>query len=203
MVHIFLKANPEHPTFILLHGTGGNENDLIPLAKTIDPRANIIGIRGNVIEDGNITRYFKRIAHGIFDQDSLTQETNNLYYYLDTLATKYNLDRKKFVMMGYSNGATMTASILQRFKTPLLGAILLHPFIPTVEKKPSDLSMVKILVTTANNDLICPPDHSEFLKKQFQDAKAETDIYYGNRKHSISEDELAYIKAWYENKIKK
>lgn len=203
MIHTFLKGRVDAPTLILLHGTGGTEHDLIPIAKIVDASANIIGIRGNVLENGNITRYFKRIEHGVFDQESLNQETNNLYNYLEDLAKKYNLDRKKFVLVGYSNGATMTASILQRFLNPVLGAILLHPFVPTKEKIPKDLSEVKVLITTADNDQICPPDHSEFLKDQFKNSYADTEIFYGDRKHSVSEDELAYIKSWYDTKILK
>jgi phospholipase/carboxylesterase len=202
MKHIFKKGNSGAPTFILLHGTGGSENDLVPFAEFIDSSANIVGLRGNVLENNSITRFFARIEHGVFDMASLNLETNNLNSFLDELASKYNLDRTRFILLGYSNGATMIASLLQKFTNPTMGAILLHPFIPNKDVKPSDLSKVKILITTANNDMICPPHHSEYLFESFKNAYANPEIYYGESNHSISQAELNALKEWYRRQIK-
>jgi phospholipase/carboxylesterase len=202
MKHIFKKGNSGAPTFILLHGTGGSENDLVPFAEFIDSSANIVGLRGNVLENNSITRFFARIEHGVFDMASLNLETNNLNSFLDELASKYNLDRTRFILLGYSNGATMIASLLQKFTNPTMGAILLHPFIPNKDVKPSDLSKVKILITTANNDMICPPHHSEYLLESFKNAYANAEISYGESNHSISQAELNALKEWYRRQIK-
>jgi phospholipase/carboxylesterase len=202
MKHIFKKGNSGAPTFILLHGTGGSENDLVPFAEFIDSSANIVGLRGNVLENNSITRFFARIEHGVFDMASLNLETNNLNSFLDELASKYNLDRTRFILLGYSNGATMIASLLQKFTNPTMGAILLHPFIPNKDVKPSDLSKVKILITTANNDMICPPHHSEYLFESFKNVYANPEIYYGESNHSISQAELNALKEWYRRQIK-
>jgi phospholipase/carboxylesterase len=202
MKHIFKKGNSGAPIFILLHGTGGSENDLVPFAEFIDSSANIVGLRGNVLENNSITRFFARIEHGVFDMASLNLETNNLNSFLDELASKYNLDRTRFILLGYSNGATMIASLLQKFTNPTMGAILLHPFIPNKDIKPSDLSKVKILITTANNDMICPPHHSEYLLESFKNAYANTEIFYGENNHSISQSELNALKEWYRRLIK-
>jgi phospholipase/carboxylesterase len=202
MKHIYKKGNINAPTFILLHGTGGTENDLIPFAEFIDASANIIGLRGNVLENNTITRFFKRIEHGIFDMESLNLETNSLYSFLDELAKMYKLDRSRFIFLGYSNGATMIASLLQKFNNPAMGALLLHPFIPNKDLKPNDLSKVKILITTANNDMICPPHHSEYLLESFKNAYATAEIYYGDSHHSISQAELTALKEWYRRLIK-
>jgi phospholipase/carboxylesterase len=202
MKHIFKKGNSGAPTFILLHGTGGSENDLVPFAEFIDSSANIIGLRGNVLENNTITRFFARIEHGVFDMMSLNLETNNLNSFLDELASKYKLDRARFILLGYSNGATMIASLLQKFVNPAMGAMLLHPFIPNKEIQPSDLSKVKILITTASNDMICPPHHSEYLLESFKNAYANPEIYYGESNHSISQAELNALKEWYRRQIK-
>jgi phospholipase/carboxylesterase len=202
MKHIFKKGNSGAPTFILLHGTGGSENDLVPFAEFIDSSANIIGLRGNVLENNTITRFFARIEHGVFDMMSLNLETNNLNSFLDELASKYKLDRARFILIGYSNGATMIASLLQKFVNPAMGAMLLHPFIPNKEIQPSDLSKVKILITTASNDMICPPHHSEYLLESFKNAYANPEIYYGESNHSISQAELNALKEWYRRQIK-
>jgi phospholipase/carboxylesterase len=202
MIHIFKQGTKDGKTIVLLHGTGGSEHDLVPFAEFIDNQANIIGLRGNILENNTITRFFKRFDHGVFDLDSLATETNKINSYLDELASKYSLDKNKFILMGYSNGATMIASILQNYNNPVMGSILLHPFIPNKDLKPSDLSKTKVLITTASNDVICPPHHSEFLKDQFKNAYAEVEIFYGDKNHSISQPELVAIKTWYENNIK-
>jgi phospholipase/carboxylesterase len=202
MKHIFKKGANGAPTFILLHGTGGSENDLVPFAEFIDSSANIIGLRGNVLENNTITRFFARIEHGVFNMTSLNLETNNLNSFLDELASKYKLDRARFILLGYSNGATMIASLLQKFVNPAMGAMLLHPFIPNKEIQPSDLSKVKILITTASNDMICPPHHSEYLLESFKNAYANPEIYYGESNHSISQAELNALKEWYRRQIK-
>lgn len=201
MIHIF-KPGKNNNTLILLHGTGGSENDLIPFAQFIDEQANIVGLRGNVLENNTITRFFKRFDHGVFDMQNLKEETDKLYLFFDELASKYNLDRTKFILLGYSNGATMIASILQNYANPTMGAMLLHPFIPNQELKPADLSKTKVLITTASNDVICPPHHSEFLNDQFKNAYAEVELFYGDKNHSISQPELAALKTWYEKNIK-
>jgi phospholipase/carboxylesterase len=133
---------------------------------------------------------------------SLNLETNKLNSFLDELASKYNLDRTRFILLGYSNGATMIASLLQQFNNPAMGAILLHPFIPNKDLKPNDLSKVKILITTANNDMICPPHHSEYLLESFKNAYANSEIFYGESNHSISQAELNALKEWYLRTIK-
>jgi phospholipase/carboxylesterase len=202
MKHVFKKGTNGAPTFILLHGTGGTENDLVPFAEFIDTSANIIGLRGNVLENNSNTRFFARIEHGVFDMASLNLETNKLNSFLDELASKYNLDRTRFILLGYSNGATMIASLLQQFNNPAMGAILLHPFIPNKDLKPNDLSKVKILITTANNDMICPPHHSEYLLESFKNAYANSEIFYGESNHSISQAELNALKEWYLRTIK-
>src|SRR3954468_1472320 len=130
MKHIFQKGtNLAKPTFLLLHGTGGTESDLLPLAGMIDEEASVLSVRGNVLENG-MPRFFRRLAEGIFDEEDLIFRTNELNAFLDEAAGKYKFDRQNIVAIGYSNGANIAASLLFHFKDALKGAILHHPMVP-------------------------------------------------------------------------
>ncbi len=89
MIHIFKKGNDESkPTLLLLHGTGGNERDLLPLAERIDPNANVLSVRGNVVENG-MPRFFRRLAEGVFDIEDLIKRTEELNEFLNEAADQY------------------------------------------------------------------------------------------------------------------
>src|SRR6476659_6247575 len=112
MKHIFNKGqDPTKPTLLLLHGTGGNELDLLPLAGRIDDEANVLSVRGNVLENG-MPRFFRRLAEGIFDEEDLIFRTKELNEFLDEAAKEYKFDRNNIVAIGYSNGANIAASLL-------------------------------------------------------------------------------------------
>jgi len=130
MRHIFQKGNDlSKPTLLLLHGTGGTEHDLLPIAEIIDPNASVLSVRGNVSENG-MPRFFKRLAEGVFDEKDLIFRTKELYDFLDEAAEKYALDRANMYAIGYSNGANIAASLLFHYKDVLKGAILHHPMVP-------------------------------------------------------------------------
>src|SRR5690625_6661862 len=90
MKHIFKKGNNSDRTFLLLHGTGGTENDLLPLAHMIDPDANVLSVRGNVLENG-MPRFFRRLSEGVFDEEDLIYRTKELKQFLeDRKSTRLN-----------------------------------------------------------------------------------------------------------------
>ena len=109
-VHTFVPGRSGR-TLLLLHGTGGNENDLIPLGRELDPDANLLSPRGKVLENG-MPRFFRRLAEGIFDEEDLIRRTHELADFIEQAATKYNLNRKNVFAVGYSNGANIAASLL-------------------------------------------------------------------------------------------
>ena len=130
MKHIFNKGKDSTvPTLLLLHGTGGNELDLLPLAGRIDNEANVLSVRGNVLENG-MPRFFRRLAEGVFDEEDLIFRTKELNEFLDEAAEKYEFDRDNIVAVGYSNGANIAASLLFHYQDALKGAILHHPMVP-------------------------------------------------------------------------
>src|SRR5699024_10548552 len=98
-------------TLILFHGTGGTENDLLPLTRMIDADANVLSVRGNVSENG-MNRYFRRLAEGVFDEEDLVARTKEMHDFLNEAAEKHDLDRTQFTAIGYSNGANIAASLI-------------------------------------------------------------------------------------------
>src|SRR5699024_11695027 len=113
----------------LLHGTGGTEQDLLPLAEKVDPDANVLSVRGNVSENG-MPRFFRRLAEGVFDEEDLIFRTKELNDFLDNAAEENNFDRNNIIAIGYSNGANIAASLLFHYQDALRGAMLHHPMVP-------------------------------------------------------------------------
>ena len=117
--HIFKQGtNKAKPTLLLLHGTGGTEQDLLPLGDLIDPEASVLSVRGEVLENG-MPRFFRRLAEGIFDEQDLVFRTEQLNAFLDEASQQYGFDRSNMVAIGYSNGANIAASLLFHFNDVL------------------------------------------------------------------------------------
>lgn len=164
MIHMYKKGN-DH-TLILLHGTGGNEQDMIPLADMVSRESSILSIRGNVLEHG-MPRFFKRIAMGVFDMESLKQETEHLYSFIQKASLDYQFDLKKATIIGYSNGANIAISMLFTYDNPVGQAILLRPMVPTENILSKQLNETSVIILTGKYDTIVPPEHGEILKKHF------------------------------------
>lgn len=197
MKHIFKRGNnPSLPTLLLLHGTGGTEEDLIGLAGIIDKDANILSIRGNVLENG-MPRFFRRLAEGVFDEEDLIFRTEELNGFLDEAAQKYEFDRNNIVAVGYSNGANIAASLLFHYQNALKGAILHHPMVPRRGIELTDLTGKNIFIGAGTNDPICPPSESEDLKSLLEAAGADVNLHWENFGHQLTMNEVQAAADWY------
>jgi len=197
MQHIFQKgSNSDKPTLLLLHGTGGDEQDLLPLAERIDNEANILSVRGNVEENG-MPRFFRRLAEGVFDEEDLIFRTKELQEFLDQAAKEHSFDRNNILAVGYSNGANIAASLLFHYQNTLRGAILHHPMVPRREIDLPDLSGNHILITAGTNDPICSADESKELYSLLEDANASVSIQWFNKGHQLSLEEIKTAEKWY------
>ncbi|HEX9995902.1 MAG TPA: hypothetical protein VGB45_02065, partial [Abditibacterium sp.] len=127
-IHQFLSGTTE-TTVLALHGTGGNENDLVSLAQTIFPGANVLSPRGNISENG-ANRFFRRFAEGIFDLENLREETEKLANFVIQSSQRYGFAANDVIALGYSNGANIAASVLLSRPEILRGAILLRAMTP-------------------------------------------------------------------------
>lgn len=124
---------PDLPTLLLLHGTGGDERDLLPLAKNFGPDLNRLSVRGNVLEAG-MPRFFKRLGMGVFDEQDLRFRTHELVYFLRELAPREGFDVEQIWALGYSNGANIAGGVLMLYPEFLAGAMLLRPMQPLADE---------------------------------------------------------------------
>lgn len=199
MKHIYRKGNGEtNRTLLLLHGTGGNENDLLPLANHIDPNANVLSVRGNVLENG-MPRFFRRLAEGVFDEEDLIFRTKELNEFLDEAAEKYEFDRNNIIAVGYSNGANIAASLLFHYENALKGAILHHPMVPRRGIELPNLTGTDVFIAAGTNDPICPAKESEDLYSLLENAGANVKLHWEDYGHQLTMNEVIAARSWYES----
>jgi phospholipase/carboxylesterase len=197
MKHIFQKGKDSaKPTLLLLHGTGGNELDLLSLAGRIDDEASIVSVRGNVLENG-MPRFFRRISEGVFDEEDLIFRTKELNQFLDEAAEKYDFDRENIMAIGYSNGANIAASLLFHYQNALKGAILHHPMVPRKGIELPDLSGKSVFIAAGTNDPICSPMESTELQSLLEKANANVELHWENRGHQLTMNEVEAAALWY------
>jgi phospholipase/carboxylesterase len=197
MKHIFQKGkDPSKPTLLLLHGTGGTESDLLPLASHIDPEASVLSVRGNVLENG-MPRFFRRLAEGIFDEEDLIFRTKELNEFLDEAAEKYGFDRKNIVAVGYSNGANIAGSLLFHYQKSLKAAILHHPMVPRRGVDLPELQGTPVFIAAGTNDPICPAEESTDLQSLLEKAGAKVELHWENHGHQLTMGEVQAAARWY------
>lgn len=198
MIHVFKEGqDPAKPVLLLLHGTGGTEQDLLPLAELIDPDASILSVRGNVSENG-MPRFFRRLAEGVFDEEDLIFRTKELHAFLDEAAGKYQFDRNQIVAVGYSNGANIAASLLFHFQGSLKGASLHHPMVPRRGIELPNLEGTSVFIAAGKNDPMCSAAESEELDELLRGAGAKTEVHWEMNGHSLTRTEVATAAAWFE-----
>lgn len=199
MKHIFIKGNKDI-TLLLLHGTGGNEHDLLPIGKQIDPEANILSVRGQILENG-MPRFFKRLKEGVFDEEDLIFRTHELKTFMDYASKHYDFDQNQVVGFGFSNGANILGSMLFHYEKAFKGAILSHPMVPIRHISLPNLKDVSIFIGASTNDPLVSEDETNELYHLFLDAHAQVKLHLGNDGHRLSQEEMTSIKAWYQSKF--
>lgn len=201
MIHKFIKGTkPNRPTLLLLHGTGGDENDLIPVGKMIDSDANLLAVRGEVIENG-MPRFFRRLAPGVFDEQDLMYRTMQLNDFIDQASRTYDFERSDVIALGYSNGANIAANLLMQIPYSLRGAILMHPMLPRKDEQIPDLKNTTVLITAGSNDPIVPLESPKSLKQVLDKFGANVSLAWFKFGHKLSSDEMQTIIKWYDLSI--
>jgi phospholipase/carboxylesterase len=183
------------PTLLLLHGTGGDENDLLPLGRAIVPGAALLSPRGKVLENG-MPRFFRRIAEGVFDQEDLTLRTRELAEFIDAASESYGFDRAHLFAMGFSNGANMAASVLLRFPDKLAGTILIRAMVPFVPKQVPDLRGKSVLLLSGREDPIVPTGQAEELARIFESAGADVTLHWERASHALTQGDVSTARDW-------
>ncbi len=193
-IHEFVPGTSNR-TLLLLHGTGGNERDLIPLARELDSRAALLSPRGKVLENG-MPRFFRRVAEGVFDLDDLKKRTNELADFVAAAAQRYGFTADKVVAVGYSNGANIAASMLLLRPETLHGAILFRAMVPLVPENLPDLSSVPVWIGAGSEDPIIPTSETQHLVELLRSAGADVTIRFFNAGHGLTNTEVETAGRW-------
>jgi predicted esterase len=195
-VHRFAPgADASAPTLLLLHGTGGNEEDLLPLGPMIAPGAALLSPRGKVLENG-MPRFFRRFAEGQFDQQDLAFRTEELAGFVQSAAAEYGFDPKQLYAVGFSNGANIASSLLLRYPDALAGAVLIRGMVPFEPAEPPNLSGKPVLLLNGRVDPIAPPAEAEALLSIFRRANAEARLHWDNGGHGLTQGDIAAARHW-------
>lgn len=195
-IHHFIPASGDtRVTLLLLHGTGGNEDDLIPLGQELLPGAALLSPRGRVRENG-MPRFFRRLAEGVFDQEDLKIRTDELARFIATASREYSIEGTPIVAAGYSNGANIAASLLLTHPRVLAGAALFRPMIPFRPRTTPNLTDVPILLAAGRNDGIVPPEQTPALAEILKAAGAQVSIHWHAGGHELGHDDVTAAKDW-------
>ena len=177
------------PTLLLLHGTGGDENDLLSLGRMLVPEAALLSVRGNVLEHG-APRFFRRLAEGVFDINDLHHRTAELGDFIEAAAEQYGFPVSTLYAVGYSNGANIAASLLLARPTVLAGGALLRAMVPFEPATPPMLHGKKVLISAGRLDAMIPPAGSQRLADLLRDAGAEVDLVWQPGSHGLTQADV-------------
>jgi phospholipase/carboxylesterase len=187
-------ADPTLPPVLLLHGTGGDENDLVPLGREIAPGAALLSPRGNVLE-GAMPRFFRRFREGLFDEDDVRRRAAELASFVAEARRAYGLDQR--LALGYSNGANLAAAVLLLHPQTLAGAILLRAMAPLAEPPKPNLSSVPVLILSGLNDPSAPRSSADKLAAALAAAGARVERDDLPAGHGLTQADLTKAKAFY------
>ena len=182
-------------TLLPLHGTGGDENDLVPLGRELAPGAAILSPRGKVSEYG-AARFFRRLAEGVFDHEDLVFRTHELAGFAQAAAEEYEFDPSRLVAVGYSNGANIAASLMLLHPGLLRTAVLFRAMVPFEPEETPDLSGMPVFLAAGRMDRMIPPDNTERLAEILREAGADLDLRWRNTGHALTYEEVAEAKEW-------
>jgi len=183
------------PVLLLLHGTGGNERDLLDLGRMLAPDAALLSPRGKTLENG-MPRFFRRLTEGVFDLEDLRFRTHELADWIATATEEYGVKERKLIAVGYSNGANIAASTLLLRPGVLHGAVLLRPMVPLEPEQQPDLAGTQVLIRGGRFDQLVPPSGSEQLAELLQSAGADVAVQWHAGGHELGMDDVRAAQAW-------
>lgn len=186
-VHKAVPGVAGGPMLLVLHGTGGDETQLLALGRDLLPAATVLSPRGDVSEMG-AARFFRRTAEGVYDMADLDRATRKMAGFVG--AHRAEASPSAVLGLGYSNGANILAATI--FHDPSLfdAAVLMHPLIPFAPKIAGGLAGRRILVTAGRRDPICPPEMTARLDAGLRDAGADVTLVWHGGGHEVQPAEI-------------
>ncbi|EKP94378.1 VOC family protein [Thermaerobacter subterraneus] len=198
-IHRFARGtdDPDRaPVLLLLHGTGGDEHDLLPLGAHLWPGAALLSPRGQVLEDG-MPRFFRRLAPGVLDAADLRRRAGDMARFVTAAARRYGFDPGRVVAVGYSNGANLAAALLLRHPRLLAGAVLFRPMaVPVEAPEAGALAGRPVLVAAGRQDPVVPPEQSLQLVRTLEAAGAAVTLHRAGTGHQLERAELDAAARW-------
>jgi phospholipase/carboxylesterase len=196
-IHRFIAGeDPTVETVLVLHGTGGNENDLIGIGQAIAPGAAILSPRGNVLENG-APRFFKRLAEGVFDPKEVRSRGEELARFIRAAAVTYRLDPSRIFALGYSNGANIASTVMLIEPGIIQASILLRPMVVYEPPEKKDLSGSSVFISAGRMDPIVPTASVEQLAELFRSANADVTLKWQLAAHSLVPNEVREAAEWF------
>lgn len=195
-IHVFRRpASAGGPILLLLHGTGGNEHDLLPLADMLRPGAAVLSPRGQVLER-DMPRFFRRLAEGVFDIDDLKRRTQELADFVISSATKYGFSTNDVTAVGFSNGANIAAALLLLRPDALGGAVLFRAMVPLVPDVLPTLPATPVLLSNGRSDPLVSAEETERLADLLRSAGAEVTVSWQNSAHELTDRDVLTAREW-------
>lgn len=188
-------AGTDAPTLLLLHGTGGDEGDLIPLARLVAPDAAVLSVRGNVLEQG-MPRFFRRLSEGVFDLDDLRHRTEALGDFVDAASRRYGFGTDRLYALGFSNGANIAASLLLSRPTALAGGVLIRAMVPFEPDISPDLRGRSVLLSEGRMDPLIPAARAERLAEILETAGASVELAWQPGGHALAQGDITVTSRW-------
>jgi phospholipase/carboxylesterase len=193
-IHEFLPGTSSR-TLLLLHGTGGNERDLLALGRELDASAALLSPRGKILENG-MPRFFRRLSEGVFDLKDLTHRTNELADFVTTAAKHYDFAMDQLAAVGYSNGANIAAAMLLLRPEILPIAILFRAMVPLNPDRVPNLTPVRVWIGAGDQDPIIPASETKGLVELLRKAGANVTIHLANAAHGLTNDDIKSARHW-------
>lgn len=194
-VHHWVPVEGAEETLLLLHGTGGDENDLLPLGQMLNPNANLLSPRGPVQENG-MPRFFRRLAEGVFDIPDLMQRSKELKEFIEAAAAFYGFSAGNVTAVGFSNGANIAGALLLLYPGVLKSAVLLHPMVPLTPDELPNLIGTRIFIGAGRQDPLVSTTETNRLSTLLTQVGAEVTLFWSNGGHSLSREEIQAAALW-------
>jgi phospholipase/carboxylesterase len=195
-LHRYVPAeNGSRRVLLLLHGTGGDENDLLPLGRDLEPNAALLSPRGNVSENG-MPRFFRRFAEGVFDEEDVIRRAHELADFITAAAAKYDFETRQLTAVGYSNGANIAAAMMLLRPGVLPEAVLFRAMVTLSNPPPADLNGTRVLISAGSSDPIIPQENAERLAAALRARGAAVQLEVQEAGHGLNTVDLALAKQF-------
>jgi predicted esterase len=194
-IHRFVPAENSRRTLLVLHGTGGNEDDLLPVGRMLDPESALLSPRGKVLENG-APRFFRRLEVGVFDEEDVIRRAHELADFVTTAVKENGLNASQVVAVGYSNGANIASAMMLLRPEILRGAVLFRGQTPLVPEKLPDLTGKAVFLSSGKSDPIVDAGSASALAEMLKKAGAEVTHQWRESGHELSRVDIDEAREW-------